>query len=247
MKNNTFRALPILAVVTVLLVVVASAASAMPAAQERLDPDTPLAPRSIQSINAEIGDDPDETGYTGPVTMGEATQLSAADPDHQDQRLPGERFSLEGEPDAMGGKEPEWTDFFYFFPAGSTLHPADSSVGIDYNPGACVNATGASFDFFTIYSHLPQGSRIDYLRIYYYDTSGSNSTASIRKYDGAGNTSDIGTVSSSGNGGFGTQLSPYIGHIVDHTNGSYVVNWQANVTGGSMQLCGLRVAYRLPS
>jgi hypothetical protein len=134
---------------------------------------------------------------------------------------------------------------YYYFPAGSTLYPADSSVGINYNAGACVNATGASFDFFTIYSHLPQGSRIDYLRIYYYDTSGSNSTASIRKYDGAGNTSDIGTVSSSGNGGFGTQLSPYIGHIVDNSSGSYVVNWQPNVTGGSMQLCGLRVAYRI--
>ncbi len=132
----------------------------------------------------------------------------------------------------------------YFFPAGSTLYSADDSVGSNYNPGACINATNAAGDFFTIHLHLPQGSRIDYLRIYYKDTSANNSTASIRKYDGAGATTTIAEVASAGNGGFGTQLSPYIGHVVDNSDGAYALNWLPSVTGNSMQLCGLRVAYR---
>ncbi len=245
MKDNRLRALPILATAILLLGLVASAASATPATQESFDPDA--APASMQASHAVIGDDPDETGYTGPVNVGPAAQLAVNDPDHQEQMLPWAGFSLEGAPDALGVKEPEWTDFFYFFPAGSTLYSADDSVGSNYNPGACINATNAAGDFFTIHLHLPQGSRIDYLRIYYKDTSANNSTASIRKYDGAGATTNIGEVASAGNGGFGTQLSPYIGHVVDNDNGAYALNWLPGVTGSSMQLCGLRVAYRLPS
>jgi hypothetical protein len=135
---------------------------------------------------------------------------------------------------------------YYFFAAGSALHSVDSAMGSNYNSGGCINATANPFDYFTIYLHLPQGSRIDYLRIYYYDTSGSNSTAYLNKYDGAANTTFLTEVSSAGNTGFGTQLSPYLGHIVDNGNGSYVLGWIPNVTGTSMQLCGLRVAYRLP-
>jgi hypothetical protein len=34
--------------------------------------------------------------------------------------------------------------------------------------------------------------------------------------------------------------------VVDNSDGGYVLNWLPNVTGTTMRLCGLRVAYRLP-
>lgn len=148
-------------------------------------------------------------------------------------------------PDTLGMREPEWTTFFYSFPPGSGFHSTSDAMGSNYNSGACINATGNATEFFTIYLDLPEGSRIDYVRLYYRDTSSSNSMASLRKYDGAGNTNILGTVDSTGNGGFGYQVSPYIGHIVDNSNGAYALNWRPIVVGTAMQLCGMRVAYRL--
>jgi hypothetical protein len=94
---------------------------------------------------------------------------------------------------------------------------------------------------------LPQGSRIDYLRIFYYDKSPAiDSSAWITIYDGLGSISDLTTINSSGSAGFGTTLSPYVGHIVDNLTYSYVLNWRPEQLGSNMQLCGFRVAYRLP-
>ena len=93
---------------------------------------------------------------------------------------------------------------------------------------------------------IPTGSRIDYLRIFFYDTSDSNSQAWVTTYDGASGIDDIAYVTSSGTGGYGTYLSPYVGHIVNNASDAYVLNWRPVVTGSTMMLCGLRVAYRVP-
>jgi hypothetical protein len=137
--------------------------------------------------------------------------------------------------------------FYYIFVAGSSLHSADYTMRQDYQPGACVSAVDTGGQFFTLNLNLPDGARIDYLRLFYNDTDASNGTANLRKYDGAGGYTEIATVSSTGNAGFGTTLSAYIGHVVNNIDGGYVLNWQPIVTGTSMQLCGLRVAYRLPA
>jgi hypothetical protein len=102
------------------------------------------------------------------------------------------------------------------------------------------------FDMFNIHLGIPEGSRIDYLRIFYYDASDDNSIAWITTYDGAGTFNDLTSVTSSGNSGYGTQLSAYVGEVVDNASNSYVLNWRPVQVGTSMQLCGLRVAYRLP-
>ena len=77
----------------------------------------------------------------------------------------------------------------YKYVAGATLSPRDSSSGWDYSGVGCVSRASGS-ELFNIHLGLPEGSRIDYLRIYYYDTSASNSTAWITNYDGAGNYTD---------------------------------------------------------
>jgi hypothetical protein len=137
--------------------------------------------------------------------------------------------------------------FSYRFVAGSSLHSADYSMRQDYQSGACVSVLDTGLEFLNLSLQLPDGARIDYLRVYYYDTDGaSNGIANIRKYDGAGGTTEIASVSSSGSSGYGTNLSAYVGHVVDNANGGYVLNWEPMVTGSTMSLCGLRVAYRLP-
>jgi hypothetical protein len=137
--------------------------------------------------------------------------------------------------------------FYYIFSAGSSLHSADYTMRQDYQPGGCVSAVDTGSQFFTLNLNLPDGARIDYLRLFYYDADASNSTANIRKYNGAGGYTEIATVSSTGSAGFGTTLSTYVGQVVNNSDGGYVLNWLPSIASTSQQLCGLRVAYRLPA
>jgi hypothetical protein len=143
----------------------------------------------------------------------------------------------------------EYTPYFlYRFIAGSSLHSADYTMQQVYQPGACISVLGTGNQFLNISLQLPDGARIDYLRLYYYDTDATyNGAASIRKYDGYGVTSMLANVSSTGTAGYGTTLSAYVGHVVDNASGGYVLNWLPGVTGSGMRLCGLRIAYRLPT
>ncbi len=101
-------------------------------------------------------------------------------------------------------------------------------------------------DNFTLHLEVPHGARIDYLRLFYYDTSSANSQTWITSYNAQGSTADLTHVDSTGAAGYGTTLSAYVGHIVNTENNAYVLNWRANQQGKTMRLCGLRVAYRLP-
>ncbi|HOD06378.1 MAG TPA: hypothetical protein PKH92_15130, partial [Anaerolineaceae bacterium] len=58
---------------------------------------------------------------------------------------------------------------------------------------------------------------------------------------------DLTNVSSFDDTGYGTNLGAYLGHVVDNFTNPYVLNWQPWVADNTMQLCGLRVAYRLPT
>lgn len=136
------------------------------------------------------------------------------------------------------------TTFSYYYVAGSTLTTRDSTSGWGYSGVGCVSLANGD-ELFTVSLELPEGARIDYLRLFYRDTSASNGMAWLTTYDGAGNFTDLTSVSSAGNGGYGTTLSPYLGHVVNNASRAYVLNWAANQTGNTMQLCGLRVAYRL--
>ena len=132
--------------------------------------------------------------------------------------------------------------------AGAALKPRENDVSYTIGTGgACTYVV--SGDTSTVWNAavwLPQGAVVDTLRMYYYDTSGSNSTAWVTNYDSGGNFTDVTTVASSGSGGYGTQLSAYSGHVANTASRSYVLNWSAGTNGSSMRLCGLRVAYRVP-
>jgi hypothetical protein len=126
-----------------------------------------------------------------------------------------------------------------------------SVVGADAQTPTALAADAAApaatpNELFTLNLDIPHGARIDYLRLLYYDKSAANSQAYITAYDAQGSLSDLIGVNSSGNSGYGYQISAYLGHVVDTESKAYVLNWRANQRGSTMRLCGLRVAYRLP-
>lgn len=68
----------------------------------------------------------------------------------------------------------------------------------------------------------------------------------VTMYNDEGGYTDIAYVPFGAEEGYGTALSPLIEYVVDSANNSYVLNWRPNYIGSDLQLCGLRVAYRLP-
>ena len=140
----------------------------------------------------------------------------------------------------------QWSGFRYEFVTGATFMPRTSVVGWDYPGAGCVYVTSNAHEIINVPLSLPQGARIDYLRIFFYDTSPQDSNAWITVYNGVGGFTDVTHVPSTEAAGYGTNVSGFVGHIVDNQSHAYVLNWQPNEEGATMRLCGLRVAYRVP-
>lgn len=133
--------------------------------------------------------------------------------------------------------------FDYFTVAGTTLRPRSSASTWTYGSNGCVYRSAGS-DLFNTELHVPNGVTLNYLRLWFYDTSGSSQTAWITRYrPSTPSTEDLVSVLSSGNAGQGTALSALINHVVDNVNYAYVLNWSPGANGSGMKLCGLRVAY----
>ncbi len=200
-----------------------------------------------------IGDDPDEDGYTGPIYLGDGTPQ---EPSGEGIPLDPSFFNPSGvlQPDDNGYIGPEgqsstngWSNFYYLNVAGSSLRPRNSNFEwYSDSSGGCMYPGGAVWNNIDV--QLPDGARVDYLRLYYYDTNSSNSIAWITSYDTAGNMDDMVNVQSAGNTGFGTSLSDYLGETIDTLAKAYLLNWNPLYAfDGSLKLCGLRIAYRLPT
>lgn len=201
------------------------------------------------------GNLPDEDGYTGPIPEALNMEMPSSSGSEINIQPDWEEFQGEPQPDdnidgrSVTDGDLRWSAFFsYDHAAGSVLRPRDSSVEwAQSGYGGCVYlSSGNTSTILNLHLDIPNGVRIDYLRIYYYDTSPGDSVAWITRYDDGGGYQDITYVYSSGDTGYGTQLSPLITHVVDNVNYSYVLNWRPLVAGSSMALCGLRVAYLLP-
>ncbi len=231
---------------SLLAAAVVSATQGGPAQVTEQDHQVQLDAQSI-GVDDVIGDDPDENGYNGPPVSADANAPTA--PSETSENVILQELLATPGPDQQGSPEsvaagPDWTPFYYFFAAGSTFRPRDSSTGWDYSGAGCISARGN--DLLTLHLEVPHGARIDYLRILYYDTNAANSAGYITIYNAIGGSTDLIGVASTGNGGYGTALSAYLGHVVNTESSAYVLNWIPGAKGSTMRLCGLRVAYRLP-
>lgn len=197
---------------------------------------------------------PDEDGYTGPLPEVQSIEVPSGSETESGVQPDWDAILTEPQPDEDDGTSLRdgglrWSNFYYAHSAGSVLKPRNSSVewSTDGSGGCVYLSSGSASTILNLHLDIPNGARIDYLRIYYYDTdAANNSTAWITSYDDEGGLVDITNVSSAGSSGYGTQLSPLVEHVVDNVYHSYVLNWRPYATGSSMALCGLRVAYRLP-
>lgn len=190
---------------------------------------------------------PDDIGFSGPISEAIPGDMPPTETD-QVEAMDLNALIPEGAPDQVDpNADPNWTTFYYYHVTGTGLRPRESSVNwASGRPGCLYLVSGATSVVFNIHMDVPNGARVDYLRLFFYDTSASDSMSWVTRYDDTGGISDITSVSSSGSTGYGTMLSPLLEHIVDSVNYSYLLNWRPNVIGSTMQLCGLRVAYRLP-
>ena len=201
----------------------------------------------VEIAEAEL--QPDDNGYEGAIT--ESIQGDIAPSyDLPVEEVDWDALIPEDAPDQIvTNADPNWSPLYYYYHVpGSTLRPRDSSVEWSSGgSGGCLKLTsGSTSVVFNLQLDIPDDVRIEYLRIYYYDTSASDSQAWVTRYNDAEALQDVAYVTSTSNTGYATRLSAYLEHVVDNVNYSYVLNWRPNALGSTMMLCGLRVAYRLP-
>lgn len=129
--------------------------------------------------------------------------------------------------------------------AGSVLRERVSTDGTAVNAdGGCIyNSIGSPSGVLNTPLFLPNGATVETLRMYYFDTSASNSTGWFTIYDLYGTIVQEYSVTSSGAVGNSFSDSSPISHVIDHNLYSYVLNWRPTVTGATMQLCGFRIFY----
>ncbi|HRQ63584.1 MAG TPA: hypothetical protein PKZ76_01740 [Xanthomonadaceae bacterium] len=126
---------------------------------------------------------------------------------------------------------------------GSALRPRDSGNSVDVSAaGGCTyNSGGSAFGVLNTPLQLRDGTEILSLRMYYSDTSASNSIGWFTIYDLYGAIVTEFPVSSSGNFGNSFNDSAAINHVVNNSVYAYALNWRPNVAGTQMQLCGFRI------
>ncbi|NLB71979.1 MAG: hypothetical protein GX797_08265 [Chloroflexi bacterium] len=94
-----------------------------------------------------------------------------------------------------------------------------------------------------VFSSIPQAKADTHL-----EQTGPQATESyvwIGSHDNYGLPDDIVALPFGKQIGYGSEVSSHINEVVDSQSNSYVLNWRPQVSGDSLQLCGLRVAYSL--
>ncbi len=131
--------------------------------------------------------------------------------------------------------------------AGSTFHPVSTPGNFVYTSAGCIRPTVAS----RIVHHkllLPDGAVVKYVRLYFRNTSTPDApTAFFATYDMLGGYSQVPWVSGSNTGGYSSVVSDEMNHLVDAF--AEPINISVNLglaTDGSVEFCGVRVAYFAP-
>ncbi|GAB4338258.1 MAG: hypothetical protein Kow0089_10030 [Desulfobulbaceae bacterium] len=135
--------------------------------------------------------------------------------------------------------------------AGSALKPRESNVewtGAGGGGGCIYASSGTTNAVFNTPLILPQGSTVEYVRMYYNDSNATvDSRAWFTVYNLYGDLVNEWLVTSSGSSGYGYSTTDEINHTVDYDSYSYVLNWRPNSLGSDNQLCGFRIYYTPPA
>ncbi len=142
--------------------------------------------------------------------------------------------------------------FSYYQIAGATLRGRNSTTGYVYDGVGCSHVTSGSGAGRILNTEMaiPDGSVIKYLRVYYNDTNAANGVEGyITRYQPGVGTLDLVHTGSTDAfaGGYGFVVSQEITETVSNTLYAYtLIGWPDDVNVAN-QICGLRVAYYLPT
>jgi hypothetical protein len=138
----------------------------------------------------------------------------------------------------------------YYMVSGATLRGRGSSVTYAYDAVGCVHLTsGATSLTLTSDLHLPAGSMIKFIRLYYRDYSATEYVgAYLARYMPGVATTDQKVISSdlAFAGGTGFVDSAELSVTVDNANYAYALLGFTSVADANLQICGIRVAYLAP-
>lgn len=135
----------------------------------------------------------------------------------------------------------------YYTVSGNSFRGKSSTATYQYDLAGCVHSTSGGVQFATEL-HIPNGSQIKFLRLFYRDTSASDTvTGYITAIKPGISSEDLVNVSSTGSGGYGTVLSPEITYTVDTTDEAYTLIFWPTIGDTTVEFCGMRVAYYAPA
>jgi hypothetical protein len=161
--------------------------------------------------------------------------------------VPGRVAALNGSDPDMN--QPGTKQFSYLTVSGITFTPRYSTVTFAYGYNGCVTLTSGAGYLNTSFD-LPQGSSIQYLRLFYDVTDpAATITSWLTTYNPqTESTSDRASVfSPSGGPGLGTALSGKVDHTVEKSTYSYTLIASFSAAASNVRFCGLRIAYYPPS
>jgi hypothetical protein len=224
-----------------ILLIVGSVLAQSPGSESSADsgPLRPIVPVATESAPA-AGVQPDSTDVN-PPSSADGPIVAAGAP--VVEREPGAADRSSADPDV-----PTYNSSIRF--VGSTLRPRENDVSYATNGnGSCVYVTAG--DANTVWNFplaLPEGSKVEWLRMYYHDTDSSHNTSGwFTKYDLYGGLVKEWAVNSTGSAGDNYSdvlITPT--ETIDYDLYSYVLNWRPVAVTSTLQLCGFRLFYTAP-
>ncbi|GAP12892.1 hypothetical protein LARV_00632 [Longilinea arvoryzae] len=139
--------------------------------------------------------------------------------------------------------------FSYYQVTGAAMTPRDSSTQYTYQSNGCVSVTAGNTLVLNTDLHIPTGSMIKYLRLIYIDTSSTGEIpAYLTSFIPGQQVEDLISTSSTTlfAGGYGYAVSTEKSIIVDNQTYAYSLLVKPSISGTSLQICGVRVAYYAP-
>jgi hypothetical protein len=190
---------------------------------------------------AQTGDEP-EKGTAGTET-GESPEFTSSQ-GYVDGMAPDDNADLA--PSAVDAT------FSYYTVSGPELQPRTTSNVQVYSANGCVYmSTGAGTGLLTGTGlHIPDGSIIKYIRLYYNDTNAAAGVdAFLTRYAPGSATADLINTGSSNAfaGGYGFVVSAEITQTVNNTSYAYILYGWPDSNVNTLQVCGIRVAYYAPT
>lgn len=138
---------------------------------------------------------------------------------------------------------------YYLFFSASGASSNGSTLDYTYEGGGCMSQNNSILNGdLDVNLQLPDGHSIRGYRYYWYDTSASSSAASLFQMDGQGGFTLIDSYDSTGDTGYGSFYSNLTDgdHVVNNTNGAYVIRFNSNENGSGQRMCGVRIAMVAP-